>query len=82
MKSARMTTNLDISLMEFLITEANKIGKSKRYILEEALKNYQKEKLKREMLEGYNQMADDKEEMKMWLDIANNPENLKLPKNF
>lgn len=82
MKTARMTTNLDTSLMDFLITEANKIGKSKRYILEEALKNYRKEKLKKEMRDGYNQMADDKEEMEMWLKEANHPENLNFPEKF
>ena len=82
MAITKMTTNIETSLMEFLISEAKKLGKSKRFVLEDALKNYRKEKLRKEMLDGYNKMAEDKEEMKMWLDIANNPENLKLPEDF
>lgn len=76
MSDTRLTTNIKKPLMMFLKVYSQKKNTSQRQILEEALEMYKKEQQKQEMLEGYNQFADNTEEQSEWLSIANNPKNL------
>ena len=80
--TARVTTNLNQTLFKFLSDEAKSSGTTFRAVLEKVIERYQTEKLKQETIAGYNAMSDDKDEMGMWQDIANSPENLKLPDDF
>ncbi len=75
MHTARLTTNIQSSLMNFLISESQKSKKTKRQVLEEAIEWYKTEKLRKKMIEAGNQLADS-EEMDEWISIANNPANL------
>ncbi len=79
---ARVTTNLNPNLFEFLSKEAKASGTTFRNILEKAIEYYQNEKLKKQLIAGYNDMANDKEEFKQWLEIANDSSNLKLENDF
>ncbi len=76
MQTARITTNLQVSLMNFLIAESKKSKKTKRQIIEEALEWYQTEKLRKKLTTAGNKMAEDTKEMDEWLSIANNTYNL------
>jgi hypothetical protein len=76
MNTARLTTNLNPDLINFITKQANALNKTKREILEYAISMYKKEIRRRETIRGCNEMADNKEEMGKWLSIANNPANL------
>lgn len=76
MNNFRFTASLQKVLINFLTEMAKKQKITKRKILEEALEMYRKQKIKQEMLKGYNTLADDTEEMNEWISIANNPKNL------
>ena len=75
MQTARFTTNFNLDLFAYLQTEAQKLKTTQRKILEEALTLYKKQKTKQEVVSSLNALADDKEEMSEWLEIANNPMN-------
>jgi hypothetical protein len=64
------------------VDESKKLGVSQRKILEKIIEKYKKEKLKQQMIEGYNQMEEDKEEMQTWKDIANNACNIEMPEKY
>jgi len=74
---ARITTNIDYQLLRFVDSLAKKREVTRREILEESLRKLFFEAQARVLTEEYNKMADDRELMNEWLEIANNPENLK-----
>lgn len=72
----RFTTNLSQDLFNFLESYSDKLKKNKRKIIEEALVLYKNEVLKKEMMNWYNEISNDIEEMDEWLEISNNKSNL------
>ena len=78
MNAVRLTTNLSPQLMSFITSQAKKLHKTKRDILESAIALYEKEVRRKQLLQGYNQMGDDQVEMNEWLEIANNSSNLQV----
>ncbi len=73
----RITTNIDSSLLKFVDHMAKEQEATRREIIEQSIKKLELEIKGRAITEAYNRMAEDKEEMDMWLKIANNPANLK-----
>lgn len=75
-QTARITTNIALHLLNFADSLAAEKEVTRRDIIEESLRKMELEKKGREITEAYNRMAEDKEEMDMWLSIANSRENL------
>ena len=73
---ARFTTNIDPRLLEFVDGVAKKRSVTRRKIIEESILKLERESKKQAIIDAYNRMADDQEEMDQWLSIANNPANL------
>jgi hypothetical protein len=70
MQTAKLMTNILFSYYTFIDTTAKKEGKTKRQILEEAIKLYITEKKKKEIEEAYKRMAEDKEELQLQKELA------------
>ena len=74
---ARITTNIDARLLKFVDGLAKEQNVSRRDIIEESIKKIERDIKGKAITEAYNKMAEDREEMDMWLAIANHPANLK-----
>ncbi|MBI5138500.1 MAG: hypothetical protein HZA95_01735 [Candidatus Vogelbacteria bacterium] len=76
-KTARLTTNIDAKLLKFLDDWAKAEDRTRRDVLEAALRKAERARIGQLMFESGNALADSPD-MQMWLDIANNPINLRV----
>ncbi|OHB24288.1 MAG: hypothetical protein A2542_01185 [Parcubacteria group bacterium RIFOXYD2_FULL_52_8] len=76
-KTARLTTNIDAHLLQFLDEWAKAENRTRREMLEIALHKAEIKRIGDLMYECGNNLADSPE-MQMWLDIANDPVNLSV----
>jgi hypothetical protein len=72
----RLSMNIDNRIMNFINKEASGKKQTKRYIVESALKMYEQSVLQENIEKGYINMMNDTDDIKEWLDIANNNQNL------
>ncbi|GEM_PF-5055499 len=77
-KTARFTTNIDARLLQFLDEWAKAEDRTRREVLETALRKAEIKRIGDLMYAHGNALANDPE-MEEWLRIANHPDNLKFP---
>ncbi len=77
-QQTRITTNIDAHLLRFIDRTAKERSVTRRRVIEESILKLEREAKKQAIIDAYNKMADDKEEMDQWLAIANDPANLKF----
>ncbi len=76
-KTARFTTNIDARLLQFLDEWAKVENRTRREVLETALRKAEIKRIGDLMYAHGNELADSPE-MQEWLDIANDPINLRV----
>ena len=75
--TARITTNIDLTLLKFVDRTAKERDLTRREVIEESIKKLERDVGAKTITASYNEMAADKELMAEWLAIANHPANLK-----
>ena len=75
--TARITTNIDAELLQFVDRTAKERELTRREVIEESIKKLERDVRAKAITAAYNEMAADKELMGEWLAIANHPANLK-----
>ncbi len=79
---ARFTTNIRRDLFDFMSQETHQKNIKRRTYLEDLIERSLKQARRDALLEGFRKMAEDQEERRERLRIANSPHNLQQLANF